>query len=89
MSLAHEPQHLAVNRTELDSAKLHTVEEAPAVASPPLRTSLKSRFRVAALVASSALLGGIAVVVWNRRALEHMREAKPSRAPGAGMDDFI
>ena len=36
------------------------------------------RWRMALLLASSALLSGIAVVIWNRRTLQHMREPQPA-----------
>ena len=49
-----------------------------------------SRLRVTLLVASSALLSGIAVVLWNRRSLERIREAAPSKpAPSSESREFI
>ena len=51
---------------------------------------LASRLRITALLASSALLGGIAVVVWHRRALEQMRQAGPAAGTGdRPPDEFI
>ena len=41
----------------------------------------RSAFRLGLLVASSALLSGIAVVLWNRRALEQMRQGEQQPAP--------
>jgi hypothetical protein len=35
----------------------------------------QSRWRLALIMVSSAALSGIAVVLWNRRALQHMRES--------------
>ena len=39
-----------------------------------------SGWRVGMLIVSSALLSGIAVVLWNRRALQNMRQAQPGQA---------
>ena len=48
-----------------------------------------SRWRMALLVASSALLSGIAVALWNRRALERMRETREPVAPAREPGEFI
>lgn len=50
-----------------------------------------SKIRIALLVASSALLSGIAVVLWNRRSLERIRAAEPAEAPDeiTELDEFI
>ena len=48
-----------------------------------------SRWRMALLVASSALLSGIAVALWNRRALERMRETREPVAPTREPGEFI
>ncbi len=50
------------------------------------------RWRMALIVASSAFLSGIAVVLWNRRVLERMRQpAAPTREPmqDAESSEFI
>ena len=62
----------------------------PAIPVPPQRGwGLRSPLRIAALVASSAFLGGIAVVVWHRRALEQMRKTEPDSASSIHPDEFI
>ncbi len=58
-------------------------------APPQQDRGLRSRLRIAALVASSAFLGGIAVVVWHRRALEQMRKTEPGSASPINPDEFV
>jgi len=43
---------------------------------PPKGAKLKA-FLTGAIVAASALIGGLAVVLWNRKALSGLRQPKP------------
>ncbi len=46
-------------------------------------------WRLALLLASSALLSGIAVVVWNRRSLQHIRQAQAEPKSVVEPGEFI
>jgi len=54
-----------------DTASAPLVEVPSETPSPPVRLS---RWRTGLLLATSAALGGIAVAIWNRRTLAHMRQ---------------
>ncbi len=72
---------------------MHALPEEASVMEPEVPDTVTParppRWRVAAILASSALLSGIAVVLWNRRTLERMREAGPGRPPEPGPEEFI
>jgi hypothetical protein len=55
------------------------------------KESRPSRFRTGFLVVGSALLGGIAVALWNRRSLADIRNQAPEKEPGPhpASDDAI
>lgn len=68
-------------------------ETQPGLSVPAMETR-QSPVRLALIVASSALLGGITLAIWNRRILEGMRRpiasASPEeRAPTSEGDEFI
>lgn len=95
VSLTHDLQLSApAAAPELNTApepepERETLVFPPAAAEPQPGKGLAARFRIAAFVASSALLGGIAVVVWHRRVLEQMRQGGPKHPPRTGTDEFI
>ena len=78
---------------ELDEAVPAVPQEGPVTADsvPAAAAQKPSRWRVAMLLASSALLSGIAVVLWNRRTLERIREAAAETPPArpSSPDEFI
>ena len=61
----------------------------PAPAPTSVPDGRPGHWRMALLLTSSALLSGIAVVLWNRRALEHMREAEAAAQKPPPPDEFI
>lgn len=81
-----------------DPSEAHA-EDAPAPSEIPLQATLAAEsaagaesmpaWRVALLVGSSVLLSGIAVVLWNRRALERMRQSYAAAPSPEDPEEFI
>jgi len=45
-------------------------------------------FVTGAIIAASALVGGLAVVFWNRKALSGLRQHPEAEQPSAGADEI-
>ena len=62
------------------------VESAEAPVEPTAAPPRQRPFRTGLLIATSALLGGLAVVLWNRNSLLRLRQPPQSGQPAAPED---
>ncbi len=53
------------------------MDESKALPADPARSATAGALRMSLVVTASALCGGIAVVLWNRRSLAKMRDVAP------------
>jgi hypothetical protein len=66
----------------------HPISNQPQTAEKPKSGATLKAFVTGAIIAGSALVGGLAVVLWNRKALSGLRQPpEPGKKPSAGADE--
>ncbi len=64
------------------------MQNQPQAAEKPKSDAKVKAFFTGAIIAASALIGGFAIVVWNRKALSRLRQPPdPAKPPSAEPDD--
>jgi hypothetical protein len=59
----------------------------PEIPDPPQSGAKFKAFLTGMIVAASALVGGLAVVLWNRKALSGLHQADPRKKPPSSQPD--